>query len=316
LLLTFWQAPDWLLFLVAVLVIAFIVAVIGFLPLSHYIKPTSPEQRKDVAGLLLQIVGGMALIVGVYFTWQELKTSKEGQITERFTRAIDQLGKTDDREAKDPKNKSGADDAVTGQAKSLAVRLGGIYALERIARDSAQDHPAIMEILTAYVRQNAGWRVEMEQSQSTASDLHADIQAILTVIGRRSLTFENGETQRLDLSATNLNWAVLNQANLNGMVMNLVHLENAQLKGAKLRDAKLLDARFSEAFLEGADFYKADLRGAKLYKALMQGTILTGADLRGADLREAIDLTQQQIDTATTDASTQVRPGLRTRGMP
>ena len=37
----------------------------------------------------------------------------------------------------------------------MAIRLGGIYALERIAKDSEKDHGPIMEVLTAYVRENA-----------------------------------------------------------------------------------------------------------------------------------------------------------------
>lgn len=77
---------------------------------------------------LAQIVGGAVLLVGLYFTAQTLRTTQEGQITDRFTKAIDQLGKD-----------------------NLAVRLGGIYALERIARDSESDHWAVMEVLTAFV---------------------------------------------------------------------------------------------------------------------------------------------------------------------
>jgi len=65
---------------------------------------------------LAQILGGAALLVGIYFTSQTLQTTKEGQITDRFTKAIDQLGKD-----------------------NLAVRLGGIYALERLAKDSEYD---------------------------------------------------------------------------------------------------------------------------------------------------------------------------------
>jgi type VI protein secretion system component VasK len=79
---------------------------------------------------LAQIVGGAVLLVGLYFTAQTLRTTQEGQITDRFTKAIDHLGKD-----------------------KLAVRLGAIYALERIARDSEYDHWAVMEILTAFVRE-------------------------------------------------------------------------------------------------------------------------------------------------------------------
>ena len=32
---------------------------------------------------------------------------------------------------------------------NMAIRLGGIYALERIAKDSEKDHGPIMEVLTA-----------------------------------------------------------------------------------------------------------------------------------------------------------------------
>src|SRR5207247_3128017 len=88
-------------------------------------------------GLLGGLIGGAVLLLGLYYTAQTLRTSQEslrvtqeGQITERFTKAIQHLG-----------DKAG-----------LTVRLGGIYALERIARDSAKDHWQIMEVLTAYVR--------------------------------------------------------------------------------------------------------------------------------------------------------------------
>src|SRR5262245_3841117 len=77
---------------------------------------------------LVQLVGGVALLGSLYFTAQTLRTSQETlrvnqktlettqqrQITERFAKAIEQLG---DKE-------------------QLMVRLGGIYALERIAKDS------------------------------------------------------------------------------------------------------------------------------------------------------------------------------------
>jgi hypothetical protein len=65
-------------------------------------------------------------------TWRTLQVNREGQITERFTQAIDQLGATDDK-----------------GNKLFEIRLGGIYALERIARESEEDYWPIMEILTA-----------------------------------------------------------------------------------------------------------------------------------------------------------------------
>ena len=40
-------------------------------------------------------------------------------------------------------------------APNLEVRIGVIYALERIAQDSGQDHTHIMAVLCAYIRNNA-----------------------------------------------------------------------------------------------------------------------------------------------------------------
>src|SRR5437016_5215049 len=92
------------------------------------------EARKTIA----QIIAGIAILGGFYSAQRQLAVTQEGQITERYTKAIEELGATD----------------ALGQ-KRLELRLGGIYALERIARDSEKDHWPIMEILTAYIRQNS-----------------------------------------------------------------------------------------------------------------------------------------------------------------
>jgi hypothetical protein len=116
-----------------------VVVVLLFLVLNWYVAPTQPGERKDLVLAVAQILGGAALLSGLYFTWRTLQVNREGQITERFTRAIDQLGKIEN-----------------GQ-KLFEIRVGGIYALERIARESQEDYWPIMQILTAYVRQNAPW---------------------------------------------------------------------------------------------------------------------------------------------------------------
>jgi hypothetical protein len=51
-------------------------------------------------------------------------------VTARYTKAIEQLG-----------------------SDRLDVRIGGIYALERIAHDSPRDHPAMLEVLAAFIRE-------------------------------------------------------------------------------------------------------------------------------------------------------------------
>src|SRR5215207_705866 len=123
----------------------------------------------------------------------ELALSREGQITDRFTKAIEQLG------------------ASSNGGKNLEMRLGGIHALERISRESENDYWPIMEILSAYVREHAPrdpaagadfdkGAAESDLDKGVANNdvlkrlsfrhAEADIQAILDTIGRRSRTFQ------------------------------------------------------------------------------------------------------------------------------
>jgi hypothetical protein len=167
------------------------------------------EARKTLATIL----GGILLLLGFLGTWlnirvaqEALTVSQEGQITDRFTKAIEQLGATD---------------VKTGKPKR-EVRLGGIYALEGIANDSEEDHWPIMEVLCTYVRENARRKpptVQEEKGKQTANGNQAaapprpsaDIQAILTVLGRRDreLAKKEKEEEYLDLHDTDLRGASL-----------------------------------------------------------------------------------------------------------
>jgi hypothetical protein len=239
------------------------------------------RDRKDRVDLesksrqtLAQIVGGVVLLGGLYVTAQTLRTTQEGQITDRFTKAIDQLGKD-----------------------NLAVRLGGIYALERIARDSEYDHPAVIEVLTTFVREQTQGRLDTARSwlatllskDQDASQPPADIQAILTVLGRRKRTYGKGESQPLNLSGSQIRGAYLYGAHLEDAYLYEVHLEDAtlagaQLKGATLYRAQLEDATLYGAQLEGVNLGGAQLKGATLYGAQLEGVNLGGAQLEGAYL--------------------------------
>jgi len=277
------------------------------------------EARKTLATIL----GGIVLLAGFFGTWQNLKVaqekvaqetlrvSQEGQITDRFTKAIEQLGAVN---AKDE--------------KKMVVRLGGIYALERIAAESERDHWPIMEVLCTYVRNVAPIKRQQSTREKQASsqrpnssvDEHpeADVQAILTVLGRRDSKYER-LGQYLNLSDTNVTGAYLSGANLrraylSGANLGRADLSGADLSGAYLSDADLSGASLVGATLSGAYFGGANLRGADLSGAYLSGAYLSGAylseahlfkaNLRGAYLSEAKNLTQQQIDEATGDATT------------
>ena len=225
--------------------------------LDLYVAPKTPGHKKDLVLTLAQILAGTALLSSLYFTGRTLQVNREGQITERFTRAIDQLGKTD----------------VEGN-KLFESRLGGIYALERIAEEAADDyHWPIRQIFTAYLRTHAPWQ------GSRIIEPEEDIQTILRIIGGRA---SHGEPERLLLSSTDFSRYNLSDAHLENAVLVSTRLESAHLSGAHLQGADLSGAR-----LQGANLTKADLRSALLRGTHLEGAYLIGADLRGADLADA-----------------------------
>ncbi len=66
---------------------------------------------------------------------EQTNADRQRRITESFSKAIEQLG-----------------------SDKVEVRLGGIYGLERISKESPDDYWTVMETLTAFVRERARWR--------------------------------------------------------------------------------------------------------------------------------------------------------------
>lgn len=285
--------------LITALIMAICILLLFYIPKLQLLDEHIPDtvSRIDLENkaraTLAQIIAGVFVLVGLYLGWRRIKVSEQGQITERFTRAIDQLGATNEK----------------GEPR-LEIRLGGIYGLGRIARDSAEGRDyyqywQVIEVLTAYIRSNAPLPPDETEDEnpipSTFQDPPLDIQTILTIIARRPLSYGKGEVECLDLRKSNLSGAYLKDANLEGADLVLTRLDGANLRGACLRGARLYMADMRTADLEGADLEGADLHGARLEftylgrtnlvrtdlrMANLEGDSLEGANLRGADLKE------------------------------
>ncbi|NEO39373.1 MAG: pentapeptide repeat-containing protein [Moorea sp. SIOASIH] len=174
----------------------------------------------------------------------------------------------------------------------IALRLGAIYALERIAKVSGEDHWKIMEILSTFVRYQSPWKINVEQQKqidelsspvqiTQNQKLPIDIQGALTVIGRRDSSKEL-EDEKIDLRHATLIGANLTEANLQE-----AYLSGSKLQGACLNQANLKGAYVIGANLEGADCNQANLQGAYLIKANLTDACLSDANLEGAFLRSA-----------------------------
>jgi len=218
------------------------------------------ELQNQVRQTIALLLGVGAILAAVALLWRRVAASEraaraaerageESQRHERFARAVGHLA--DER---------------------LAVRLGAIYALEQLDGESPRQRGAILEVLCAYVRERAAW----DAGRPAAPRVPTDVQAILSVIGRRTVT---PDEPRLDLRRTDLRGADLNAVRLARANLFEAHLESATLQAADLRGADLRGA-----YLDNADLVEADLRGADLREAHLQSAYMVEAHLEGADL--------------------------------
>jgi hypothetical protein len=239
--------------------------------------------QDETRAVLLQAFGGLVLIGGAFGTWRQVQISRHGQITERLTRAVDQLA-----------------------GPSMDVRIGGIYALQRVAKNSVEDRQAVTSILAAFVRTHAPWTAPWPSShdhETLAANVGppwtgttaGDVQIALYVLASRPRL---GESNRPFLSFADLRNARMGNRDWTGLVCQYANLARAWMRRACLDDAFLSGTDLREAQMEGAS-----LVGAKLDNAHLGGANLRNADLRGADLTGACldgaDLTGVRADIET-----------------
>ncbi len=285
------RGTRWLACGIAAVVLTLAVVWVLFVPaadwLAHHdvgsVTGSLHETALDNArGLLLTLGVGLFAAGALVFTARNfavsrrtLELTEQGQVTDRYTKAIEQLG-----------------------SDKLDVRIGGIYALERVARDSGSDHPTVMEVLAAFIREHSREQWPVPEPGMSPARAHPfprpDVQAALTVIGRRDVK-QDQDQRDIDLTA-----AVLPSALLFGADLTRVRLVSANLRhaivhsSAKLTDADLRNADLSGADLSDADLTRADLRSADLAGANLRAAHLTGAHLGSANLRTA-DLTRADL---------------------
>ena len=172
-----------------------------------------------------------------------------------------------------------------------AVRLGGIYALQRLAEEHPEQyHVQIMQLFCAYVRNPTGQAPSQVLRYEDGKPVYGpreDVQAVMYAIGSRSdadIALERAaENFRLDLRNVLLYHSHLSNLNLSGARLDEANLCGARLHSARLPNASLDDADFSYAFLNNADFSNASLNDTEFFSASLSGANLSNAMLIGAN---------------------------------
>jgi uncharacterized protein YjbI with pentapeptide repeats len=191
---------------------------------------------------------------------QSLDVTRQGRVTGCHTKAIGKLG-----------------------SKRLEARIGGVYALERVALASPRDHSTVMEVLAAFIREHS--REKWPPLELAADDdrnartTRPDVQAAITVMGRRN---HGNDCQPVNLNGADLTAADLTDAQLTDAQLCAADLTNANLASANLTNAQLVRANLTDANL-----VRANLRGANLCDANLTNANLANANLADANLADA-----------------------------
>jgi hypothetical protein len=232
--------------------------------------------QNDLRSTLLQALAGIVLAFGAYATWRQMQNSREVHSTDRFIRAVDQLGRED---------------------RTTEVALGGIFGLERVARDSPKDRRSIGEMLTAYVRtRSKAFENYPDATLATLLVRAPDVQAAVSVLGRGGFAnvklLEEEDIRVLDLSSCDLRHADLSNLDLRGAWMGSARLYRAFAVGAELSwidfgSADMRNIIANQTVFKNAWFHWANCRDGHFFNANFEGAIFQGADFQGADLTNA-----------------------------
>jgi uncharacterized protein YjbI with pentapeptide repeats len=323
-------------------------------------------ERRWLLVSLTALVAALGAVVALPFTLiktrqneRQTRATEEGLITDRINNAVEGLGaeKKIDRIGRPvTRPTAGGGEEITIEWKdkpidgavpvegakwevfsetrpNLEVRIGAILALERLARNNLDIHVQIMEILCAYIRENApardaepvaelqifedeeggplredwGQRLDefMAQLRADTAQLkpREDIQVALTVLGRRSA---DGRLQEARRNAPESKAAFVFDTSFSDSVgrnedgsLNLDDLDTWQQALTSYTGYRL-DLR--GANLQGADLAQFNLRAARFQATQMQGANLKGAQMQGADLwgaqMQGVNLWEAQMQGA------------------
>ncbi|MEV6154904.1 pentapeptide repeat-containing protein [Nonomuraea sp. NPDC052129] len=255
-----------------------------------------PWQHVTSIGLLLGLIltgGGLVYTALTWETGQEtLRTTQQEQIADRYSKALEQIG-----------------------SDNVEVRIGGLFALERIAEDSPPYAATIPHVIMGFILGH-----DRPATAEGRWQPGADVGAALRVLGiiapfsaadaphLGAAHFEGAEWKGVDLSGANLfgahlSGADLTDANLTRVDLTRVDLTRANLARANLSSADLTRADLTSADLASADLDRVDLTDAKLTRADLTRAKLTSAKLTRADLTRAkvtsVDLTPADLANRT-----------------
>jgi hypothetical protein len=276
------------------------------IPVPPIVIQQPKQSLRDWILISVTALPGIAAVIALIFTFAsvqavrgelqvtrgQLSIAAQGQITDRFNAAIANLG-----------------------SSSIDVRLGGIYALQRVMTDSRRDQYTVIQVLAAFIRDHAPAvprpiilhgappipTLAVRLVSGRAPKVSTDIQAALTVLGNRRSIQDSIDLSYTNLAGANLDSLYFNKTSFFGADMVGINCIDTHLDGADFTEADLFASSFLQASVMGAHFNGANLAHAFMQNANLayadfssirsgllkiRGAYLSGADLAGANVKK------------------------------
>ena len=266
-----WLRQWWIASLLTTALVAVLVLCSGIWGLWDWVSPFCCWLTKDESGsttirnigLVIATVVALTLTIRrIRVADRQVKTSQQGLLYDRFQKGAEMLG-----------------------SSVLAVRLGGIYALQRLATEEPRQFlRQVVRQYCAFARhppKHEGGKASGTEPIPEADPKFApeDVRTVMNVIV-----------------------GFLNHSEILDEAVDLT----LDLRGADLSDLDLSGAQLCHANLSGANLVYADLSGAILTQADVSGANFRDANVSGTKfsqgrLYQVRGLTQDQLDAACAD---------------
>jgi len=243
--------------------------------------------RIDKFGLM---IGGLA---GLILAAQRTKTAQrtaenaeQGQITDRFSKAVELLS-----------------------SENVTTRVGGIYALKRIAEDSAsRDHEPAMNTIASFIQSASPYQQTIEHNNDIANRIAngidtidwkairaPDVFAALETLSRRTekqVKYECQADYAVEIGECNLSYFDLTKIKVTKVSIEGCNLKGSILDGAEFNGVFADGVNFSSGRIHGflsnrSQFNGADLNNIELFDSYIENSCFDHSAFRGSHLNGA-----------------------------
>jgi uncharacterized protein YjbI with pentapeptide repeats len=262
------------------------------------------KAENDVRTALVATLVGLAALGSLVFT---ALTVRINQQTLRLGQKSEAASREDQREIMRLQLDARAGEWYAHAVEQLAsensnIRIGALFALERVATLSTDIRQAVASLLCAYVWQHTHDKPVLAEGK-LYGEPSRDVGIAMSILSRLPDSLQPFELSSSRLSGVILkHGARLARAEMAGVDLSGAFAPGADLSSAVLMQAHCRGATFDSVVAREADFSRADLSGAKFNKAILTGAKLPDAILTGAFLSSA-DLSSADLHRATMDAA-------------